>query len=141
MGICTHKGNFCISLSFRFYVKPVLENVEFLKNAIFTTLGALNFVNSVNFSVQWAQKVINIIIQSLQFFKMADFALLESPKLISRKSLVIGKLPNIHIVQRDLHFEAVWIPLLCQMMIFNKFFSSSCSWDWKMQHIGSFRLS
>ena len=31
LGNCTHKGNFSVFLSFRFYVKPILENVGFLK--------------------------------------------------------------------------------------------------------------
>ena len=52
------------------------------KTAVFAISRALNFVNLVNFSLQKVQKL---------SVEMADFALSESPKLISRKILVIEK--------------------------------------------------
>ena len=40
----TQWGNFRISLSFRFYVKSILENLELLRIPFFTLLGVLNSV-------------------------------------------------------------------------------------------------
>ena len=50
-------GNFKIFLSFRFYVKSILENLEVVKVPFFAILGALNFVDLVNFSLQKAKKI------------------------------------------------------------------------------------
>ena len=47
-------------MSFRFYVKSTLEKLEVLKMSFFAILGALDFVNLVNFSVQKVQKVIKL---------------------------------------------------------------------------------
>ena len=44
-------GNFRIFLSFRFYVKSTLENVEVLKLPFFAIFGALNLLNLVNYSL------------------------------------------------------------------------------------------
>ena len=61
------------------------------KTAIFAILGALDFVDLLHFSPQKVQKIIKIKIHSymksetLLCAKMADFALLESSRLISRK--------------------------------------------------------
>ena len=53
---------------------------------LFTISGALNFVHLVNFSLLKVQKVTkNQNLEPLNVFQMADFALLHSPKLISRK--------------------------------------------------------
>ena len=44
-------GNFSIFLSFRFYEKSILERLEVLNLQFLPFLGALNFVNLVNFSL------------------------------------------------------------------------------------------
>ena len=64
-------------LSIRFYVKPTLKNLENLKLPFFAILRALNFVILVNFSLQKVQK---LKIKASKCVKLADFALLESPK-------------------------------------------------------------
>ena len=58
-------ANFRIFLSFRFYVKSILDNVEVLKIAFFAILGTLNFDILVNFRLLKVQKFIEIKIQSL----------------------------------------------------------------------------
>ena len=63
--------NFCVSRS--------------AKNAIFANLGAVNFVNLVNISLQKVQKSRTLKFRASKCVKMADFALQESLKLISRK--------------------------------------------------------
>ena len=49
-------GNCRISLSLRFYVKSILENPEVLKLLGFAILGALNYVNVVDFSLEKYKK-------------------------------------------------------------------------------------
>ena len=49
-------GNFRIFLSLRFYVKSILENLEVLKLLGFVILGALNYVNVVDFSLEKYKK-------------------------------------------------------------------------------------
>ena len=44
--------NVMIFLSFRFYVKSILDNLEVLKLPFFAIFVPLNFVNLVNFSLQ-----------------------------------------------------------------------------------------
>ena len=90
-------GNLRIWLSFRFYVKSILLDFRRSKTAILTTLEALNFVNFISFTHFRCKDLKKINIQS-QCVKMPDFALLESPKLISRKIWVIGKLPSVYSV-------------------------------------------
>ena len=73
-----------------FCVIQILREINFeesriAKTAIFAILRAVNLVQMVNFSLQKVQKFIKIKFQSVKCVKMADFALLESPKLISRK--------------------------------------------------------
>ena len=56
------------------------------KTADFVILGALNFVNLANFSLQKVEKFINMeIFRAPKCGKMADFDTLHSPTLISRK--------------------------------------------------------
>ena len=59
-------------MSFRFYVKSILESLEVRKLPFLAIFGALNFVDQGYFSLQKVQK-------------WQIFALLKSPKLISRK--------------------------------------------------------
>ena len=74
----TQCKNFKIFLSFRFCVKSILGDFRSSKNAVFAILWSLYFVILVNFSLQNSEDVSKCV-------KMEDFALLESPKLISRK--------------------------------------------------------
>ena len=69
-GIGTQCGNIEIFLSFRFYVKSTLENLEVLKTAFFANLGALKMFNLVDFSLQNVQKFIylNQISEPLNVF-------------------------------------------------------------------------
>ena len=50
--------NFRNFLSFTFYVKSILKNLEVLKIADFAIFGALNYVQLVNFSLEIVQKYI-----------------------------------------------------------------------------------
>ena len=64
-----------------FSITQILREINFeesrsCKTVVFSISGALIFVNLVNFSLN-----------KLQCVKMADFALQESSKLISRKNL------------------------------------------------------
>ena len=73
--------NVMIFLSFRFYVKSILENLEVLKLPLFAILliwsiSAFNNCKHTKKSKFRASKCV----------KMADFVLLEPPKLISRKN-------------------------------------------------------
>ena len=61
----TQCGYFSISLSVRFYVKSISENLEVIKTAIFAVLVALNCVYLVDFKLQKVQKIRKIQIQSL----------------------------------------------------------------------------
>ena len=81
-------GNFKIFPS-RFYVKPI----EFRSpnKAFFSNFG-LKFVDLVDFSLQKVQKFMNIEFRASKCVKMANFVLLESQKLISRKNLEITTL-------------------------------------------------
>ena len=85
-------GNIKIFISFRFYVKSILVDSRSAKAAIFAILGAVNFVNLVNIGLQKVQKFIQIKSSAPKCVKMANFALQESPKLISRKICLIEKL-------------------------------------------------
>ena len=73
-------GNFMIFLSLRFYVKSNLGEARSSKTAVFAIFEALNFVDLVNFSLSKLYKFSASIC-----VKMADFALLGSSNLISRK--------------------------------------------------------
>ena len=57
--------NFRIFLSFTFYVKSVLKNLEVLKFQFFAIWGALNFAALMNFSLQKVQKSKKVKVQSL----------------------------------------------------------------------------
>ena len=75
--------DFCITVILR---EINFEDSRSAKYAIFAIFGAVHFVHLVNFSLQKVQKFIITKIQSLlTSVKMANFALLESSKLISRK--------------------------------------------------------
>ena len=70
-----------------FPVTQILREINFgesrsWKIAVFAISEALDFVDLANFSLQKVQNFIKIKIQNLQ---MADIALIESPKFISRK--------------------------------------------------------
>ena len=65
-------GNFMIFISLRFYVKSIFEYSRSAKTAFFAILGAVNFVNLVNISLLILKKFMK---------RMADFALLEYPKI------------------------------------------------------------
>ena len=76
-------------------VTQILREINFQDStsakSAFAILGALKIVDLVNFSLQRMQKFTkNQNSQSLQMCEMADFALLESPKLISRKQLFLA---------------------------------------------------
>ena len=58
-------GNFMIFLSFRFYVKSILANLNVVKLPFSAILVALNFVNLVDFSLLEVKKIIKIKNQSL----------------------------------------------------------------------------
>jgi len=71
-----------------FSVIQILREINFVeckssKNAIFTILGALNFVDLVIFSIQKVQKYIKQKCIAFKCIEMADFAILPSPELIS----------------------------------------------------------
>ena len=61
------------------------EETRSPKTAFFAILGALNIVTLVNFILQKVQKFKKSKFRASKCVKMADFALLESPNLISRK--------------------------------------------------------
>ena len=61
----TQCGNFMISLSFRFYVKSILEILEVQHLPFFEILRVLNFVNLVDFSLEKVQKFIK-----MQFYNL-----------------------------------------------------------------------
>ena len=89
-------GNFMSLLSFRFYVKSILEILE-VQNLPFwhiLRLWIFIFYELLHF---WEVEIDQINkIRSLKMAKTADFALLESPKLISRKISVVQKSWNFH---------------------------------------------
>ena len=73
-----------------FSVTQILREIDFggsgnFKTACSATLETLNFVNLVNFSLQKVQKFIEIKIIASECVKMAEFALLCSKNLFSRK--------------------------------------------------------
>ena len=74
-----------------FSVTQIFREINFgesrsAKTAVFAILGALNFHNLVNFSLQKVQKFIKKSqFRASKCVKMADLALLECPILISRK--------------------------------------------------------
>ena len=79
------KKNF---LSFRFYVKSILGNVEVLKMQFLGILVALNFVRWVSKYQDEKRAKMNkkkSRFKACKCVKMTDFAILESPKLISIK--------------------------------------------------------
>ena len=89
--ICTQCINFRIFLSFRFYVKSILENLEVLKMPIFAILGALNFVDLLNCSIQKVQKCIKIKIQSLWMCQNGRFCTSRIPKIDFTQNLSDSK--------------------------------------------------
>ena len=81
-----------------FPITPFLREIDFeefrrSKTAIFANLGALNLVDLVNFSFQKVPDIYSYKsrFRASKWVEMADFALLKSPKLISRKIQMIGK--------------------------------------------------
>ena len=81
----TQCENFKNVVSFRFYVEINFGESGSSKTAIFASFVALYFVALVNFSLQKVLKFIKTKFRASECVKMADFALLHSPKLISRK--------------------------------------------------------
>ena len=76
-------GFFCHS---EFYVKSVSENTKVLKLLFLVILGDLNLVELININLQKVQTCIKKYqISNPVNVQMADFALLDSTKLISRK--------------------------------------------------------
>ena len=71
--------NFRIILSLRFYVKSILHNLESPKTYVFAIVGALEFVNLVNISLQKCKN------SKSRALKMADFKAIDLAILISRK--------------------------------------------------------
>ena len=65
--------NSSIFLSFRFYVKSILEECKSSKPAVFAILGALNFVNLVVLSLQQVQKFLKLKIQRLSMSRNGRF--------------------------------------------------------------------
>ena len=55
------------------------------KTAVFATFRALKFVNLVHFNLQKVHNIIKSTFGASKYVKMADFAFLQYPKLISRK--------------------------------------------------------
>ena len=75
-----------IFLSFRFYVKSTFEDSRSAETATFANLGAGHFVTLVNIRLQKVPKnSYKSKFRASKCVKTADFALLESPKLISHK--------------------------------------------------------
>ena len=74
-----------------FIVTQILREINFedcssAKSAIFAILGAVNFENLVNFCLQKSAAIYKSQnSEPLNVLKMAYFALVESPKLNSRK--------------------------------------------------------
>ena len=66
-------------------MKPILDNLEVVKQPFFAIFGTLNFVNLVSFSLQEMQNFTKIKNWASRCVEMADFETLESPKLISRE--------------------------------------------------------
>ena len=95
-------GNFMIFLSFRFYVKSILENLGVLKLQFFVILGALKMVKLVNLSLQNVQKFIKAKFRAFKCVKMANFAFLEP---ISCIIWVIENLWNSHTVEIAKNFH------------------------------------
>ena len=102
----------CTVWKFHYFpITQILREINFgesrrSKTAIFAIFGPLNFVNLVIFSRQKVQKLIKDQnsqprAKCAKMAKMTDFALLDSPKLISRKIWVIGKSWNFHTVNSD----------------------------------------
>ena len=101
-------------MSLRFYVKAILGILE-VKNLPFFTIPGPEFWFLWFFFTFWRLKINQILLiwwivafkkgkndkksklRALKCVKMADFELLESPKLLSRKIWVIEKLWNFHI--------------------------------------------
>ena len=92
----TQCGNFRTFLFFRFYVKSSS------KTANFVIFWGSEFCYLVNFSLQKVQKKSQKSkFRATKCAKMADFALLESPSLISRKIWVIEKSCFFHTVLQE----------------------------------------
>ena len=108
----TEMRNFMIFLSFRFYVKSILKSLEvlklpfspFLKLRIWLIWSISAFKKCKN---SWRSKF-----RTSQFAKMAHFALLDSPKLISRKIWVTKKFWNSHTVFTQYSNFFPWIQKL-----------------------------
>ena len=86
-----------------FSINQILREINFgesrsAETAIFVIFGALNSVDLVNSSLQKVQKSRTLKFRASKCVKMADFALQESLKLISRKIWVTENLWNFHTV-------------------------------------------
>ena len=66
-------------------MKSILESLEVLKTAVFAVLEALNSVNLVNFSLKKCKNSCKSKFRASKCVQIADFALVESPKMVSRK--------------------------------------------------------
>ena len=74
-----------------FHVIQILREIIFgefksSKIAVYSILGALNFVNLAIFSLQKVQEFIKSKFRASKCVKMADFALLVSPKLVNDRN-------------------------------------------------------
>ena len=84
-------------------VAQILREINFgetrsSKTAVLAILGALKMIILLYFNLQKVPKFIKRQFRASKCVKMADFALLPSPKLISRKISKIEKLWNFHTV-------------------------------------------
>ena len=112
--------DFMLCLSLRFYVKSILENQEVQKTAFFQFYRIWNLLIWYISAFQNYKKLKKINIQRLECVKMADLALQESPKSMSRKVLVIAKLWNFYTV-----YHVHWFALYFFFLIF--FFCANLS--------------
>ena len=81
---------------FPFSVIHILREINFEdsrspKNVIFAILGAIDCINVVKFSLENCKNPLKSKFRVSECVEMADFVILESPRLISRKICVVEK--------------------------------------------------
>ena len=96
-------GNFRIFLSLRFYVKSSVGECRKTKTAVFSIFG-LWILKS--WLITDFKKYKNDKNQNSEHLDMVDFSLIVSPKLISRKNLVIEKSWKLHTVRTSMYYLA-----------------------------------
>ena len=86
--------------SLDFSIIQILREINFgeFKGSIIVVFAIIGALNYVDFALQKVQKFTKSKFRAFKCVKMADFALLISPKLISRKIGVIEKSLNFHTV-------------------------------------------